>query len=257
MIFLSHNHKDKDIVEPIAINLANIFGKDKVFYDSWSIQPGDGIIDKMNAGLEESTYFFFFVSRNSLQSNMVRMEWQNALLKASSGKAKLIPVKIDECIMPTILLQTLYIDIYGAGMDIGVRQMIDLVNGSNTFKPEFVGFQNIRAYLNQDGQKVIVKIKAEKILEPISRYLILVENPKDEFTYKVTSDSMYNGGFNADIKLDNGVSCNAIMVSVERGTTPQFPVVVELEPNKGYQVKVLGVMRAVNSERFSSVPVIA
>ena len=40
MIFLSHNSKDKHIVEPIAIKLRDEFGQDNVFYDSWSIQPG-------------------------------------------------------------------------------------------------------------------------------------------------------------------------------------------------------------------------
>ena len=85
MIFISHNHKDKQIVEPIALKLSEIFGQDKVFYDSWSIQPGDGIIDKMSQGLGEAEYFFFFVSENSLNSNMVSLEWQNALWKASKG----------------------------------------------------------------------------------------------------------------------------------------------------------------------------
>lgn len=46
MIFISHNHKDKHIIEPIALRLRQIFGEKKVFYDSWSIQPGEGIIDK-------------------------------------------------------------------------------------------------------------------------------------------------------------------------------------------------------------------
>ena len=50
MIFISHNYKDKAIVESIAMRLSSIFGQEKVFYDSWSIQPGDGIIDKMNEG---------------------------------------------------------------------------------------------------------------------------------------------------------------------------------------------------------------
>ena len=48
MIFLSHNYKDKPVVEQVALRLKSIYGIDKVFYDSWSIQPGDGIIDKMN-----------------------------------------------------------------------------------------------------------------------------------------------------------------------------------------------------------------
>ncbi|NMB49512.1 MAG: TIR domain-containing protein [Bacteroidales bacterium] len=68
MIFHSHNFKDGDI-----------FGQENVFYDSWSIQPGDGIIDKMNDGLTQCKLFFFFVSNNSLNSEMVKLEWQNAL----------------------------------------------------------------------------------------------------------------------------------------------------------------------------------
>ena len=85
MIFISHTSVDKPIVEPIALKIANVFGKDKVFYDSWSIQPGDGIIERMNDGLENCEFFFFFVSNNSLQSNMVALEWQNALLKKQKG----------------------------------------------------------------------------------------------------------------------------------------------------------------------------
>lgn len=61
MIFHSHNFKDGDI-----------FGQENVFYDSWSIQPGDGIIDKMNDGLTQCKLFFFFVSNNSLNSEMVK-----------------------------------------------------------------------------------------------------------------------------------------------------------------------------------------
>ena len=53
MIFLSHNYKDKDVVGPIAVSLANRYGKENVFYDSWSIKPGDGIINEMNNGLEK------------------------------------------------------------------------------------------------------------------------------------------------------------------------------------------------------------
>lgn len=59
MIFLSHNYKDKPVVEQVALRLKSIYGIDKVFYDSWSIQPGDGIIDKMNEGLSNCKFFLF------------------------------------------------------------------------------------------------------------------------------------------------------------------------------------------------------
>ena len=66
MIFLSHNHKDKVLVEQFALRLREIFGQENVFYDSWAIQPGDGIIDKMNAGLEACRLGFYPVSADGL-----------------------------------------------------------------------------------------------------------------------------------------------------------------------------------------------
>ena len=102
MIFLSHNFKDKPVVEQVALRLKNIFGQENVFYDSWSIQPGDGIIDKMNEGLTNCKYFFFFVSQSSLASNMVKMEWQNALFKAAQKGYNLFLLEwiIQLCLSP-------------------------------------------------------------------------------------------------------------------------------------------------------------
>ena len=57
MIFLSHNYKDKPVVEQVALKLSAIYGQQNVFYDSWSIQPGDGIIDKMEEGLRNCFEF--------------------------------------------------------------------------------------------------------------------------------------------------------------------------------------------------------
>jgi len=105
MIFISHTHDDKPIVEPIALRLAQVFGERNVFYDSWSIQPGDGIVNKMDEALTKSKFFFFYVSKKSLLSEMVKLEWQNAIIKATNGNVKLIPVKVDDC----IIQESLYI----------------------------------------------------------------------------------------------------------------------------------------------------
>ncbi|WP_341507600.1 toll/interleukin-1 receptor domain-containing protein [Sphingomonas sp. 2378] len=65
-VFLSHQHGDKPVVEPIAIALKDKLGEANVFYDSWSIKPGEGIIDRMNEGMTAPDFVFFFVSENSL-----------------------------------------------------------------------------------------------------------------------------------------------------------------------------------------------
>lgn len=219
MIFLSHTHADKLIVNTIAQRLAQIFDKDKIFYDSWSIQPGDGIIDQMNTALEQCKYFFFFVSKQSLQSNMVKLEWQNALYKSTKKQIKIVPVKIDDCIMPSVLLQTLYIDIYGQGLETSVRQMIDVISGNNTYK-EKDGFYNVRAYVTQQASLLTVEFKTEVYMEPHSQYIILINNLKDDIEYKAVGENSFNSSFRENIILSNGVTANGVLL-VETGQLPR------------------------------------
>lgn len=255
MIFISHTSKDKPIVEPIAIRLATVFGYDKVFYDSWSIQPGDGIIDKMNSGLAECKYFFFFVSKNSLQSNMVKLEWQNAIMKSSNGNAKLIPVKLDDCLMPAILLQTLYIDVYGRGLENAIRQMIDVINGTNTFVSNNQTYENVRGYMTQiSDTESIIEFRAETYLEPISRYIVLLDNSKDEITTTCQSDGMFMNGFTTDLTLNNGIKYNAISVSTTRATSPGFPFTIKISSKNDLKIK--GLMRAISENEYRGIPLI-
>ena len=62
MIFISYNHNDEEIVDQIVKRLDFEFGRKNIFYDKWSIQPGDSIIGKMNEGIEKADVFFYFLS---------------------------------------------------------------------------------------------------------------------------------------------------------------------------------------------------
>ncbi len=255
MIFLSHTRKDKPIVEQFAIRLRQAFGQDKVFYDSWSIQPGDGIIDKMNEGLKQCQLFLFFVSKNSLQSKMVELEWQNAVIKATKGKTKIIPVKLDDCLMPPILLQTLYIDLFGQGLEVALRQVLDVVSGESTFAPGPQQFSNLRAYTYADGKKRTVECHAEFYMEPISHFLFLVNNAKDELSFSCKSSAMVRTRFNKNIKLNDGKTYNAQMMAVERSTVPGFPFVVEITPKlDGISIELTGVMHEKQQNQWEMIP---
>ena len=253
-IFISHNSKDKAIVEPIAIRLAKIFGQDNVFYDSWSIQPGDGIIDKMNSGLFQCDYFFVFVSKNSLQSKMVQLEWQNALLKATDGLVKLIPVKLDDCLMPAILMQTLYIDIFGKGLEYGFRQMVDVINGKNVFQGEYQTYENIRARIHRGEYSYKIDIAAQMYFEPMARFLILIDCQPEDVNVNCTSDSARMTGSQSDITLNNGFKCNALYESVSRGVSPGFPYSVEISHKEKRPFQCFGVMRAITDSEYRIIP---
>lgn len=256
MIFLSHNHKDKAVVEQIAIRLRDTFGQHNVFYDSWSMQPGDGIVDKMNEGLGNCKLFLFFVSSNSLQSKMVELEWQNAVMRASGGLTKIIPIKLDGCLMPPILTQSIYIDLFGQGIEVALRQIVDVISGKNTFSPGPQQFSNLKAYFYQEGINTVVECIAEHFMEPKSHFLFLLDNTESELGFNLKSSSMYQGGFNTGIKLNNGLTHNAQMMSVESGTVPGFPFVVEILPKNNATVKLRGVMHEKKQNYWEPIPLI-
>jgi len=256
MIFLSHTYVDKSLVEPIANRLAKIYGKNNVFYDSWSIQPGDGIIEKMSQGLDASRFFFFFISTKSLSSKMVALEWQNALYKAAKGDIKFIPVKLDKCLIPAVLTQSLYIDLYSNGLEIALRQMIDVIDGENTYKGIDQEFENIHGYVTKvTNSTFVIEFRAEYCLEPVSRYCILVDNDINNISIGCKSDFIGSGGTKEDFKLSNGESHNAFFESVSRGTTPGFPYVVRIETKNGEEIKLAGLMRAINDSCYKMIPI--
>lgn len=255
MIFISHNSKDKAIVEPIAIRLRELFGQDNVFYDSWSIQPGDGIIDKMNEGLANCRLFFFFVSNNSLNSYMVKLEWQNAVMKMSKGNAKLIPVRIDNCIMPPILLQSLYIDLYSNGFDVALRQIVDMANGINTFRPQFPEVSNIEARANYiTGREIKVEITAKYFMEPIPHFLFGTPNSENELSFTCNDFSEYTAGLNVGVISQNGQKLNGFYLSTPIPLTPDFPFTATFSALTEKDISILSVWHEDKKNSWKQIP---
>ena len=256
MIFLSHNKKDKPIVEPIALQLASVFGQDRVFYDAWSIQPGDGIIDKMNEGLSNCKYFFYFVSANSLTSSMVKMEWQNALVKAAQNLIRFIPVRLDQSALPSIMLQTLYIDFFSNGLNVTVRQMIDVINGVNTYQASSLKFNNLVAYKYRETDKLILECRALHYLEPITMFSFMTFQDIDKVSFTVPGEGFYTQGKHKGVEIGHGLKVNSITIGLGRGTLPGFPLIVEFSSNVISSFDILAVYHQVSREQFATIPII-
>ena len=208
----------------------------------------------MNEGLTQCRLFLLFVSKHSLQSNMVKLEWQNALLKANRGEAKIVPVKLDDCLMPLILMQSLYIDLFGQGLEVALRQILDVARGQNTFLPGPQAFSNARAYARRSGSVTTVECKAEHYMEPISRFVFIVDNDENDLKFKCLSSSMCEQGFNRDIELDNGRRVNGQLMGVERATVPGFPFVVEIAESSIVQLKLTDVLHEKKRNQWSGIP---
>lgn len=255
MIFLSHNSHDKPVVEQIALRLKDIYGQDKVFYDSWSIQPGEGIIDKMNEGLENCKFFFFFVSNNSLKSEMVKMEWQNALFKVAQKRIQFIPIRIDNSTMPALLTQSLYIDLFSQGLDVAIRQIVDVINGNNTYRNPIQSFSNTVAYKYREGDKLIVECHAEHYLEPISSFIFCIQHDVNNITAEIRNELMSMTNQKENVTLFNGYVTNVIARSIQKGTLPGFPFIVEFKSKTNEPFDIEIVMHAKSHEHYQPIPI--
>lgn len=256
-IFLSHNHADKPIVEPVALRLAEIFGESGVFYDSWSIKPGDGIIDQMNKGLEAPEFVFFFVSANSLASSMVKLEWQNALFSASKGKTRIVPVRVDGSSMPPILTQTLYIDMYAVGLEAGIAQIVSVTQGNASFTPQHQGFSNLTCSIayESDGS-ILATIHASHFMEPNANFLLVTKNSDQEISAIMANGQPHIGAFVTNAFQDeSGAPLNALKFRTISGAiTPTLPLRIKIGKKTHAEISVLDILHQVAENEWLPLP---
>lgn len=227
-LFISYNHKDAALVDTIARRLEIEFGRNNIFYDAWSMQPGDSIIGKMNEGLGEFTTFFFFVSPNSLASKMVSLEWQTALNRAVNNDLKFVAVRIADCAPPVILSDKLYIDLYGDGLDSAVAKMKKIVKSENCYNP-LEDVQNMQAEVAVvDKTKARFTIKATLFAEHNPKFAFACENSTDEFRIHAHfTDGVVISGYQ-ELECDDGITLHAHTIQLQRVLKPGFPFVAEM-----------------------------
>ena len=108
-VFLSHNSKDKDLVRAMAQRL-QVSGL-KVWFDEWSIKPGDDIYLKVENGLEYSRILILCLSTNAINSDWVKLERSTAIFRdPTNSNRRFIPVLIEECELPDTIKRYRHID---------------------------------------------------------------------------------------------------------------------------------------------------
>ncbi len=100
--FLSHSSKDKIFIRQLAadLNKANI----SIWLDEQMIKVGDSIAEKISQGMAESDYFLIALSSNSVESEWVKRELNNALLtEIEERKVKVLPLILNKCEVPVLI----------------------------------------------------------------------------------------------------------------------------------------------------------
>jgi TIR domain len=109
-VFLSHNSEDKPRVRRLAERLkaAGL----RVWFDEWSISPGEHIGLAIERGLEASRILVLFLSPAALGSDWVHLERGTALFRDPVNKQRrFLPVLLRDCALPEALRPFKYIDL--------------------------------------------------------------------------------------------------------------------------------------------------
>lgn len=256
-IFLSHNYYDKPVVEPIAMKLAEIFGRNEVFYDSWSISPGEGIIDQMSRGLEAPEFVFFFVSERSLASGMVKLEWQNALYSAAKGNTRVVPIRVDDSDMPAVLRQILFIDMFTIGVDAAISQIVGVIQGGVSFAPEHREFSNLSnsRILLADGI-IEITIEASHLMEPNPNFAFPVVNEQHQVGWWIKGHPAIHSEFRkkAFEMSGGGVASAVIMRPVVGSLAPRHPLTFQFRQLTESGLNIIGVLHDQGGNIWKPVP---
>lgn len=112
--FLSHRSTDKPIVEHVALALEGL--EVKVWYDSWSILPGDSLPGSIREALQSSEFIVFFASSQSLDAARawIREELDRADAYRLEGRVHaLLIVLLEDCRLQELYPHLRHIDAQG------------------------------------------------------------------------------------------------------------------------------------------------
>lgn len=108
-VFLSHSSYDKPFVFRLAADLVS--SGISVWLDTWELELGDSLTDRIFSGIDSSTFLLVALSSNSINSAWVRRELDAALSKeALLGRKVILPLRIDDCQIPEAVADRLYAD---------------------------------------------------------------------------------------------------------------------------------------------------
>ena len=109
-VFISHSSVDKYFVRKLKrdLNLNDI----QTWLDEDEMFPGDSLTEKLDKGLKDSTHFIIILSKNSIESEWVEYELENALIQVEEATIKkIIPIKYRDCIIPESLQKLIYVNL--------------------------------------------------------------------------------------------------------------------------------------------------
>ncbi|MFJ2891865.1 toll/interleukin-1 receptor domain-containing protein [Streptomyces sp. NPDC087305] len=131
--FISHNHRDKPDVKPLAARL-RLLGVD-VWLDSWEMRPGDSIPGKVNEALGLVDTVMVFWSVHSSTSAWVNTEWEVALTRRMrDNSVRVIPIILDDTPLPPLLEPIMWVSLADGDVDRAARELVGVESQAQLLK---------------------------------------------------------------------------------------------------------------------------
>jgi hypothetical protein len=108
-VFVSHRAADAAVAEQLAADIRA--DGHHVWLDEWAIDIGDSIVEKINEGLEGSTYLVLCLSAHGSTTPWMSREWYSALARQLNGHTiRILPVRLSGAAVPAIIADFKYVD---------------------------------------------------------------------------------------------------------------------------------------------------
>jgi hypothetical protein len=109
IVFISYAHReDLDFTRQLATDLER--DGFTVFFDQWDIQPGDGLVQRLDEGLRSASAGVIIYSQSAADSRWVATEYAALFERKQQGEVQLIPVLRDDVPLPPILGTQVFAD---------------------------------------------------------------------------------------------------------------------------------------------------
>ena len=83
-IFISYSSDDREFVAKLVLDLsARGF---EVWYDQWELEVGDSLIEKIEEGIQSSSWLCIILSPSSIESRWVKEELKYAFVRQLADK---------------------------------------------------------------------------------------------------------------------------------------------------------------------------
>jgi TIR domain len=124
-IFISYSHNDKAFVDKLALNLIN--HNAHVWVDTWELNVGDSILDRVQNAIQVSSALLIVLSKASVASEWCKKELNAGLMRElDERKVIVLPVLVEDCDIPVFLREKMYAD-FRKDFKSGLKALVEAV----------------------------------------------------------------------------------------------------------------------------------